>query len=250
MLDAAHVAGAPVDFLSWHDYHDDPAHIEQVAKELVELAEGMNPRPETIIDEWNVKLRGPHANPAFASCHVLETVRRMQKAGLDRACYYQLRDPIFSQEKLRHMLPAREAGKVSRQFERLPMHLGLFDRYGTMRPSFFAFQLLSRLSGFRLNVAAEEPLGVLAAHDPDRVLDVVLAWNASDQIVETELQFTGLAVGATVRWQRLDAQTDSNEELRRLRPQQELRLESPNPKVTFVLAPYEVTYWALIPDSQ
>lgn len=250
MLKHIQTENLPFDFISWHAYSNDPNDIERVVVEMKQLLLDYGFDVETIIDEWNSGLHFPHANPAFQPCHIAEVVRRMKNAGLDWSCYYEIQDPVMCPDKLRKLLSPNGTAAVVRQFNRLPMHLGLFDQLGEMRPAYFAFTLLSWLAGNRVEVLEDTPVHALATYDPELFAYSLIVWNYSDDNADARITLNGVEGGMSAHGYRLDAHTDSNELLRRLRPQPVERLEQNAKELAVNLNPYEIAYWTLISDEQ
>ena len=73
-------------------------------------------------------------------------------AGLDYSCYYHIRDYYVDVNRFSQFMSARGAAFMARWWNRMPQFDGLFDYQGTVRPAYYAFKLLSRLTGNRLEV--------------------------------------------------------------------------------------------------
>src|SRR6185437_13647486 len=95
----------------------------------------------------------------------------------------------------------------------------LFDYNGRTRPSYFAFKLLSRLTGDRLNLHSDVAnIHGLATYD--KRLDVynVLVWNFSASPAKVDFTLEGIAGKMALRQVTLDAAAPSDDENIRLRP--------------------------------
>ncbi len=204
LLEEADTAKLPLHFISWHIYSSSPAAI----RETIEFAKGLlakhpNLKPETMLNEWNMDLMNPILAPAFQPCFVLETAWQMKDAGLDWSCYYHIRDyhldydevaPFFSPEGAAFF---GCAGKncCSRYFR--------FWR--TACPAYFAFKLLSRLTGDRL-FEIPMPVRGFATYDARERIYNLLLWNYADEPVEIELTVDDLPDAMLLRQITLDAQ--------------------------------------------
>jgi len=191
----------PLDFVSWHGYSNDPAlWPESIAKVKALLAEFPQLACETIIDEWNVSLRDPRPEPGYQPCFLLESTRLFLEHGLSGSCFYHIRDwPMAAEQWAEFVTPEALQSFVAAGNLELT-HLGLFDFQGIPRPSYFAFRLLSLLTGRRMQVTTDSrTVRALAAyHREHRALHVLL-WNFA---VETppDVQVTLTVKGLEGNW--------------------------------------------------
>ena len=82
---------------------------------------------------------------------------------------------------------------MARWWNRMPQADGLFDYQDTVRPAYFAFKLLSRLSGDRLHLECDdERIHGILVHDPVFRLNNLMFWNFSDEPVRLTLNLRNL----------------------------------------------------------
>ncbi len=237
--------GAPLDFVSWHIYNSDPKsvrgtidYVKGLLKKYPEL------KPETILDEWNMDLMNPPLDPRFQPCYIAEVIWQMKDAGLDYSCYYHIRDWYVSFDMFRPFFSEQGTAFMTRWWDRMPQFDGLFDYQNRVRPSYFAFKLLSRLAGARLRVNSSVPsVHGLATHDPKLRMYNLVLWNFSDSPVEAEIELKDLPSELRTRHITLDATAPSDDENIRLRPEP-FRKIKPGEPMTLSLEPWAVHYWS------
>ena len=127
-------------------------------------------------------------------------------------------------------------------WNRQPQYDGLFDFQDAVRPAYFAFKLLSRVTGRRVTVESEG-VHALAAFDPEYEMENVLIWNFSDAPVRTAVEFRGLEGKNKVQRVKLDARDPRSDEAARLRFQQESVLSPEDNKREIELEPYGIELW-------
>ncbi|MGC8834618.1 MAG: GH39 family glycosyl hydrolase [Armatimonadota bacterium] len=246
LLDAAAGNGAPLHFISWHIYTNDPSAVRgtiEYAKNL--LAKYPSLKPETFLNEWNMDLMNPPLDPRFQPCYIAEVIWQMLDAGLDFSCYYQIRDWHIDPDKFSRFMSPQGTAFMARFWNRRPQFLGLFDYQNRIRPAYFAFKLLSRLSGTRLSlVSSRSSIHGFAAFDEKLNMYNLLLWNFSNSAVSVELSLLGLPKRLQVRRITLDAETPSDEENMRLRPEPPTALQEGDQKLSIRFEPYEVHYWS------
>jgi hypothetical protein len=103
-----------------------------------------------------------------------------------------------------------------------PQFDGLFDFQGVMRPSYFAFKMLSRLQGNRVEALADQPgVQVLAAWDGDQQMLHALVWNFAVEAPPAQSVNLVLRNVSGRKWKfrrfMLDTDTASNQENDRMR---------------------------------
>jgi hypothetical protein len=236
----------PAHFASWHIYSSDPARVRSTIEYVKELLQA-RPRLklQTILDEWNMDLTKPPLDPRFQPCYVLETTWQMKEAGLDWSCYYHIRDFHVRYEQFAPFFSPGGAAFMTRWWNRMPQFDGLFDFQDTVRPAYFAFKLLARLTGDRLRlVSSSSPVHGFATHDDKYRIDNVLLWNFSSSPVDLELTFENLPKDMLVRQLTLNAETASNDENIRLRPEPVTRLTKGTHRLKARLDPYGVKFWS------
>lgn len=246
LLEASDKENLPLHFISWHIYSSDPGEVQKTIEYAnALLARHPSLHPETILDEWNMDLMSPSLDPRFQPCYVLETIRRMKEAGLDWSCYYQIRDRHVIYEQLSPFMSEQGAAFMTRWWNRMPQFDGLFDYQNTVRPSYFAFKLLSRLTGERLEIVSSHPIvHGLATHDAQYRIDNLLIWNFSDAPAEIDLDLENLPDDRLVRRITLDAVTGSSDENARLRPDASSHLTKGSHRLHVRLEPYGIQFWS------
>ena len=147
---------APLHFVSWHIYTNSPASVRETIEGVkAMLAKFPSLKPETILNEWNMSLRNPPQDVRFQPAFILETAWQMKDAGLDYSCYYHIRDYHVDPRKFSEFMSPKGTASMARWWNRMPQYDGLFDYQNTMRPAYFAFKLLARLGGERLELNFE-----------------------------------------------------------------------------------------------
>ena len=246
LLDAATTDKTPLYFVSWHSYTSSPGAVRKTidyAKDLLKQYPTLN--PETILDEWNMDLTNPPLDPRFQPCFVAEVIWQMKDAGLDYSCYYHIRDWYVDINQFAPFFSPRGAAFMARWWDRMPQFDGLFDYQNNVRPTYFTFKLLSRLQGDRLPLSSSHPaVHGFAAHDEQMRMDNVVLWNFSTNLVPVELSLLGLTRDMRTRHIVLDAQTASNDENARLRPEPFATLPKGNHLLELKFEPYAVHYWS------
>jgi hypothetical protein len=237
---------APLDFFSWHVYHNDPAYFRKSIRDVkARLAKFPKLRTsETIIDEWNMSLDQPVLQPAFQPAFVLETTLGFLEAGLSRSAYYHIRDSFVDERQFARFMSAKGAAFVARWWNDTPQYCGLYDNQGQVRSAYYAFKLLSLIQGRRLTIAGTTADVKGFAATSDATVNVVV-WNfpqpGAGELRQITLGFPANKTGR-LRLTRLNPASPVNQlELER---QGVLSAPGANP-VRFNLAPYE-TRWVSI----
>jgi len=176
-------------------------------------------KPETILNEWNMALRDPPQTPQFQPCYILETVYQMKEGGLDYSCYYHIRDfPVDFDTFARFMSP-RGVAAMARWWNRSTQWDGLFDYGGRIRPSYYAFKLLSRLTGARLGMETEAGnVHAFSTYDDKLLVYNVLVWNFSETPARVQVALDHVPAEMVLRQVTLDAAAPSDDDNARLRP--------------------------------
>jgi xylan 1,4-beta-xylosidase len=246
LLNACDDGKPPLHFISWHIYSSDPGRVRatiEYAKSLLKKHPGL--KPETFMDEWNMDLQDPPLDPRFQPCYLLEVIWQMKEAGLDGSCYYHIRDYHVVYEQFAPFMSPQGTAFMTRWWNRMPQFDGLFDYQNRVRPSYFAFKLLSRLTGARLPVdSSDSKVHGFATHDEQYQIDNVLLWNFSGSPARVELVLEGLPKDELVRELTLDTLAPSDDENARLRPHPRTRLTKGNHRVKVELEPYAVKFWS------
>jgi hypothetical protein len=247
LLDYCEKEKVPLDFVSWHIYSSDPAQVRgtiDYAKDLLKKHPGL--KPETILDEWNMDLMNPPLDRRFQPCYVLETIWQMKDAGLDGACYYHIRDWHVRPERFAPFMSSQGTAFMTKWWNRMPQFDGLFDFQDNVRPAYFAFKLLARLTGDRLRLASNDAkVRGFATHDEAFQVSSLLVWNFSEAPVEVELTVDGLPKSMRVRHIVLDALAPSDDENARLRPDPPAELKAGTNRLQVQFDPYAIHFWSL-----
>jgi len=246
LLSACDAGGLPLNFISWHIYSSDPDRVRgtiEYAKNLLKKHPRL--KPETFLDEWNMDLQDPPLDPRFQPSYLLEVVWQMKDAGLNWSCYYHIRDYHVAYEQFAPFFSPQGASFMTRWWNRMPQFDGLFDYQNRVRPSFFAFKLLSRLTGERLRVDSTlSTVHGFATHDEQYEIDSLLLWNFSDLPASVELVLDDLPKDALVRRLTLDALAPSDDENARLRPEPRARMTKGSHHLKVELQPHAVKFWS------
>jgi len=220
LLDFVEKSNVPLDFVSWHIYNSDPKAVRATIDYAHDLL-NQHPKlkPETILNEWNMALRDPPQNPQFQPCYILETVYQMKEGGLDYSCYYHIRDfPVDFDTFARFMSP-RGVAAMARWWNRSTQWDGLFDYGGRIRPSYYAFKLLSRLTGARLGMGTEAGnIHAFATYDDKLLVYNALVWNFSETPARVQVALDHVPAEMVLRQVTLDAAAPSDDDNARLRP--------------------------------
>jgi len=239
-------SGTPLHFVSWHIYSSNPSAVRGTVDYVNGLLKNYSgPKPETILDEWNMDLTNPPLDPRFQPCYLAETVWQMKEANLDYSCYYHIRDWYVSFEQFAPFMSAQGTAFMARWWDRMPQFDGLFDYQNQVRPAYFTFKLLSRVVGERVPLSSNFPAvhGFASYDDQFRMHNLVL-WNFSSDRVPTTLSLEHLPKPVRYRHIRLDAATASNDESHRLVPEPFANLAQGSTELQVQLEPYAVHYWS------
>ncbi len=242
---------APLHFVSWHIYNSDPVRIRATIDGVKELlARYPSLHPETILDEWNMALTDPPTDPRFQPCFLTEAVYQMKAAGLDYSCYYHIRDYHVDRERFAQFMSPAGAGLMARWWNRATQWDGLLDFQNRVRPSYFAFKLLARLTGERIRLDSNDAaVHGLATWDPNLLVYNVLLWNYSTTPTQADLMVEGASSDLTLRQVVLDATASSDDENIRLKPIPARKLKQGDMHLHVDLASYGVTFLALEPPT-
>ncbi len=239
----------PLHFVSWHIYSSKPAAvrgtIERVRAVLAKHPELKN--VETFLNEWNVDLLRPLADPRFQPCYVAETIYEMKEAGLDYACYYQIRDYHVDQEVFDRFMTPRGSAAMAKWWNRNHQNSGLFDYQSNVRPAYFAFKLLARLTGERLLLKTpESTIHGFATRDEGAGIYNVMLWNFSDKPARVELIVSNLGGEWRAKRVVLDSRSPNPEENARLHALDVIRLGGNNATAPILeLEPFGMTFWMI-----
>jgi xylan 1,4-beta-xylosidase len=247
LLEAANAGRVPLHFISWHIYNSSPQQIRDTIAYADDLLRKYpKVRVERHLNEWNMSLSNPVLDPRFQPCFVLETAWHMQDAGLDWSCYYHIRDYYVDRDRFAKFMSPRGAAFMARWWNRMPQFDGLFDYQNTVRPAYWSFKLLSRLTGEKLSIDSSHPkVRAMLTWDESYDLFNLLFWNFSDSTVPLKIDWSGLPHNVSAKRMWLDAATASNIENDRLRPLPAVSMPQGAGNAEAELAPWGIQYWYL-----
>jgi hypothetical protein len=234
----------PVHFVSWHVYTANPLRFRETAQSIQSLLRQYpSMRPELIIDEWTVNPASTNTNPQFKPCAIAEATYQMKENGVSYSCYYQIRDVHLDVADYSRFMPPDVVAEAAR-WNLVPVTFGLFDFQNTVRPAFFMFKLLSRLTGERLALSTDSAtVHGFASHDAAIQAYHLLLWNFSNAPAQLEIAIKGPRDNLVARPVVLDAAGSSNDDSDRIRARDRIELKSGS--VRFDLEPYGATYWLI-----
>jgi xylan 1,4-beta-xylosidase len=238
--------GVPLHFVSWHIYSSDPKSIRGTVEYVQSLLKAHPAlKPETILDEWNMDLMNPPRDPRFQPAFVCETIWQMKDAGLAWSCYYHIRDWHVDLEQFEPFMSRQGAAFMARWWNRMPQFDGLFDYQNHVRPAYFAFKLLSQLTGDRCRATSDyASVHLFASHDEQMRLDNLLIWNFSATPAALRLDCQGLPPRSLRRHLVLDAVGADSDENARLRPDSAVRIDQAHMSLDVTLDGYSIQYWS------
>jgi len=247
LLELCDTQKVPLHFVSWHIYSSSPRQIRGTIDNVKALLK-KHPslRPETFLDEWNMSLGRPPRDPRVQPCFVAEVAWQMKDAGLDYSCYYHIRDYHVLPERFAPFMSPGGAAFMTKWWNRMPQFDGLFDFQNTVRPAYFTFKLLSRLTGERLRLTSENAaVHGFATYDEAFRSYNLLLWNYGDSPVEVEIALENAPGDLVATPLVLDAATAGNDENARLRREDPVRLARDKAALRASFDPYGVRFWSL-----
>lgn len=247
LIDAGATGKVPLHFISWHIYNSKPLDIRgtiDYAKGL--LAKHPNLKVETFLDEWNMSLSHPSRDLRFQPAFVLETAWQMLDAGLDYSCYYHIRDWYVDQDRFSQFMSPKGAAFMARWWNRMPQYDGLFDYQNTLRPAYFSFKLMSRMSGDRLKFESSDPaVHGYFTYDPNYETYNLLVWNYSDSPVRVSIEAPDVPSKQLIRHEQLIATSASQDENERLKPADSTTVDKGPWKTTLDLNAWGIGFYSL-----
>ena len=137
---------------------------------------------------------------------------------------------------------------MARWWNRMPQFDGLFDYQNTVRPAYFAFKLLSRLTGNKLKLDSSDPaVHGFFTYDPLYLTHNLLLVNYSDKPVRVEIQAPDAPGKLLMRPELLDAAAPSYDENARLRPLEPVTVTAGPFRTEIELGPWGVGFWSFEP---
>jgi hypothetical protein len=135
---------------------------------------------------------------------------------------------------------------MARWWNRSSQWDGLFDFQNRVRPSYYAFKLLSRLTGERLKLdSGDAAVHGFATWDPRLLTYNVLLWNYAAAPAQVDLTVEGASSDLTLRQLFLDAAAPSDDENARLRPVPSSKLKQGPMQIKVALGAYGISFLAL-----
>jgi len=244
LLEAAERDKMPLHFVSWHIYNSDPLRIRAtIDRTRALVAKHPSLRVETFLNEWNMSLSNPVLDPRFQPCFIAEVAWQMREGGLDYSCYYHIRDYHVEPDKFARFMSPYGVALMTRWWNQMSQFDGLFDFQNRVRPSYFVFRLLSRLTGDRVALETTDPqVHGFAGHDVSLRRSSILLWNFSSSPAAVSLRLSGLKTKQAGKRLVLDATAPSDDENHRLRPEGSFNLEPGATEMKIPLEPYGVTF--------
>jgi hypothetical protein len=158
----------PLDFVSWHLYHDDPAaHAGLTNHVSALLGEWPGKRPEMLVTEWSrnfppVSVEDDAFEPRRAAI-VAASIIEMRRADLDWSFYYHIRDQVCFPSDFEPFFSDRGVGPVMvRHWNEVPHRFGLFGVCGEVRPQYFVYRMLAQMGEEQLTLECGDGLRALA----------------------------------------------------------------------------------------
>jgi len=131
-------------------------------------------------------------------------------------------------------------------WNRMPQYDGLFDYQNNVRPAYFTFKLMSRLTGDRRPVESSDPaLHAFLTYDESFDLYSLPIWHYYTQPAQVRLEAAGLAGALVAKRRFLDAAAPGADENLRLQPQGDFFVDSTKPPMEWTLAAFGVEFWSL-----
>ena len=244
----------PLDFVSWHGYHSDPQWFRKTIDSMHEqLRQYPSLHPETVIDEWNMAIDELNLapvqgdiDPRFQPAFIAETTFQMLEGGLDLSCYYHIRDYPFAADQFRKFYPESDVAEQEIYWDRIPTHFGLFDYENQVRPSYFVFRLLERLTGERIGVdSSSVNVHGLATVDESLGTVSVLLWNYSEKANDVDVHLKNLPADGNLRRYLLNTTASAIDDTARLESQPMQKVSKGDGLLSFRLEPWGVTMFSI-----
>ncbi len=131
-----------------------------------------------MITEWNMTLDNPNLDPAFQPAFIMENTLGFHDEGLSGAAYYHIRDFYVDKTLFDKFETPRGAELVANWWNDTPQYDGLWDNLGRVRPSYFAFKMLSAIRGIKIPTpGTTSDVHAFAAKNGEKIQ--ILVWNFS-----------------------------------------------------------------------
>ncbi len=193
----------PLDFVSWHLYHSDPAlHLAHLGTARRLLTQAGLEEVEVMITEWSrrlfdgVSVEEDAFDPRRAAA-IATTAIRFADARVDGSFYYHIWDQTCYADDFRPFFSPAGVANMLRHWNEVPHRLGMFGVAGEARPQYFVYWMLSRLGSQRLaSHSGHADVATLAGSD-ETGLRVLLSnysvEGSADRVAE--LRYEGLPPG-------------------------------------------------------
>jgi len=225
--------GTPLDFISWHLYHNDPqAHADTVKYVKGLLKDYLGTRPEMLYTEWNKGFDGISVEemafePSRAAL-TAATIFALMDEGLDWSFFYHVWDQVAYRDEFGRFFA--DPNIMIRHWNEVPHRYGLFGVNGEVRPRYFVYQMLSRMGEEQLDARTEDaPLLVRAARDAGKV-SVLLVNRQADETQGdfiANLQFSNVREGRKMlTTYRIDGTRQWNNETLELLPVEQREVDT------------------------
>jgi xylan 1,4-beta-xylosidase len=240
----------PLHFVSWHRYDNDPQSFRKTIEDTKAiLAKHPSLHPDTYLGEWNMDLFKPPLDPQFQPAFITEVIYQMKEGGLDYGGYYQIRDYHIDPETFAQFMTPAGVRLMTRWWNGHIQVDGLFDYQNRTRPSYFAFTLLSHLTGERLRFETKDSsVHGMATWDDKLGVYNILVWNFSPEPVDVQLTVDHVPSDISLNQKVLDANAPTDDENVRLRPFEPRPLKSGQEKISVSLGAYGIHFLSL--DSE
>jgi len=193
----------PLDFISWHHYHDDPQHhasgVDKAKRLLADFPAAS--RPEMLVTEWSKSFdRVSVEDMAFSSrraANTAATILACLEAGLDWSFYYHIWDQVFHPQPFASFFSPKGLALMTEHWNEVPHRFGLFGVGEEVRPQYFVYQMLAGLGEERLPASSDNADVRVLAGRGEKELSVFLtnfSLHQSRDLITT-LRFSGLKPG-------------------------------------------------------
>jgi hypothetical protein len=117
-----------------------------------------------------------------------------------------------------------------------------------MRPAYFTFELLARITGDRLQALSDDDhVHAFLSYDSSYRYYSLMFWNFSSTPVTVKLNLHGLPETLIVHRRVLDAATPLEDENARIHPLNDITLTPGSTPGEIHLQPYGIEFWSLEP---
>lgn len=202
LIDFCRNGHAPLDFISWHVYNDDPdMHVASIRRYKKLLENWPGKKPETCVTEWSASFPSEAgsvvetADDPFRTASFFSSVCRFMEEGLDYSFYYHLCDNTFYHEEFRPFYEKLDI--MDKHWNQVPHRFGLFGLDGRARPHYQLWRMMRSLSGRQLVIESPYPdLRTLASANEHSIQVMVANFNTHrSQPLIADIGFSNLEPG-------------------------------------------------------